>query len=154
MKNFFKLLILPCVLIMAGCAGDIGADNYETSAAGQVNSASAGVVVAVRQVKVATSDGSVGTLAGGVAGGAAGSMIGGNPAVNVIGAVGGALLGGMIGNAAQDKLSEQIGYEYIIKLDSGNLITITQGRDNALAVGQRCIVLNASRGERARVIAY
>lgn len=154
MKKFLCLLILPATLLISACAGEIGANQYETSAAGRVNSARAGVVISVRQVKVATSDGQMGSLAGGVAGGAAGSMIGGNTAVNVIGAVGGAVIGSLAGSAAQEKLSSQTGFEYIVKLDNGSVVTITQGSDNILSVGQRCIVLDATRGERARVIPY
>ncbi|MDR1694151.1 MAG: hypothetical protein LBR70_03040 [Lactobacillaceae bacterium] len=154
MRKFFYITALPAVLLIGACAGEIGANRYETSAAGQVNTARIGTIIAVRNVKVSTSEGQMGSLAGGVAGGAAGSMIGGSTAVNVIGAVGGAVLGSLAGNAAQNKFSEQTGYEYIIKLDNGSVITITQGADNVLSVGQRCVVLDASRGERARVIPY
>lgn len=154
MKKWSLLLLLPLSMILSSCAGEIGANNYETSAAGQVNNAQIGTIISVRQVKVATSDGTVGSLAGGVAGGAAGSMIGGSSAVGVIGAVGGAVLGGMAGSAAQEKMSTQMGYEYVIKLDNGRVVTVTQGADNVLSVGQKCIVLDGSRGERGRVIPY
>ncbi|MFV0626534.1 MAG: glycine zipper domain-containing protein [Alphaproteobacteria bacterium] len=154
MKKLFSLLILPLSMFLSSCADNIGANSYESSAAGQVNSAQIGTVISVRQVNVATSNGTVGSLAGGLAGGAAGSMVSGKGPVSMIGAVGGALLGGMAGSAAQEKMSSQTGYEYIVKLDSGSVVTITQGADNILAVGQRCAVLNAHSGERARVIPY
>lgn len=149
-----KILILPLTIMIFACAGEIGANKYETSAAGQVNSADTGVVISMRTVKVANSEGKTGRLAGGVAGGAAGSMIGGSSGSRVIGAVGGALIGGIAGSAAETKLSEQTGMEYIVKLDNGRVVTITQGTDNVLSVGQRCIVLGGSRGERARIIPY
>ncbi len=154
MKRLCSLFLLLLPFILSACADSIGANSYESSAAGQVNNAQIGTIISVRQVKVSTTDGAVGSLAGGVAGGAAGSMIGGSSAVSVIGAVGGAVLGGMAGSAAQEKLSTQTGYEYVIKLDNGRVVTVTQGADNVLAVGQKCIVLDGSRGERGRVIPY
>ncbi|MDD4557299.1 MAG: hypothetical protein PHE89_08280 [Alphaproteobacteria bacterium] len=154
MIKWSLILLFPLSMLLSACAGEIGANTYETSAAGQVNNAKIGTIISVRQVKVATSEGTVGSLAGGLAGGAAGSMVSGKGPVSMIGAVGGALLGGMAGNAAQNKLSEQTGYEYVIKLDSGGVVTVTQGGDTVLAVGQKCIVLDSSRGERGRVIPY
>lgn len=154
MKKLNKILLLPICMLLFACAGEVGADRYETSAAGQVNSADTGVVLSVRQVIIEDTKGSVGKIGGSVAGGAAGSMIGGSPAVRVIGAVGGAIVGGIAGGAAQNKLSEQKGLEYIIRLDSGRVVTITQGMDNVLSSGQRCVVLGARGGERARVVPY
>lgn len=140
------------IATLTACAGNIGANRYETRAAGKVNSVQEGVIINVRTVKVATSDGTVGSLAGGIAGGAAGSMIGGNSAVHIIGAVGGAVLGGFLGGKAQEGLSGQTGYEYIVKLDSGKTITLTQGTDEKLEKGQRVYVLDAEHGDRARII--
>lgn len=154
MKKLYSVITVLLGITMSGCAGQIGANTYETSAAGQVNTAQIGTVLSVRQVNVETSDGAIGSLAGGLAGGAAGSMVSSKGPVSMIGAVGGALLGGIAGSAAQEKLSQQTGYEYIIKLDNGSIITITQGADNVLVAGQKCIVLNAKGGERARVIPY
>ena len=80
-------------------------------------------------------------------------MIGGNSAVNVIGAVGGAVLGGYLGSKAQEGLSAQNGIEYIVKLNNGKAITLTQGNDVVFTVGQPVYVLDADYGERARIIA-
>lgn len=151
-KIIYILLTLPAFMLLSACGGEIGANRYETSAVGQVNTAREGVIISVRQVIVSTSDGAVGNLAGGIAGGAAGSMIGGSSGTRVIGAVGGAVLGGMAGSAAQNRLSEQAAYEYVIRLDGGGAVTVTQGTDVPLSIGQRVVVLGASGGHRARVI--
>lgn len=150
MKKFF---ILGLCGILTACAANLDNNRYQTSAAGQINSVQEGTVINVRPVRIATENGGVGSLAGGVAGGAAGSMIGGNSAVNVIGAVGGAVLGGFLGSKAQEGLSAQNGYEYIVKLDSGKAITLTQGNDVVFSVGQPVYVLDANYGDRARIIA-
>ena len=152
MQKIVTMLVLPLCLLAASCAGEIGANQYETSAVGQVNSAREGTIISVRRIRVSTSDGTVGNLGGGIAGGAAGSMIGGSPGVRVIGAVGGAVLGSLAGSAAQNKLSEQDAFEYVVRLDSGGAVTVTQGTDVMLGTGQRVIVLNASGGQRARII--
>lgn len=154
MKKIITMLLLPLCILTTACSREIGVNQYESSAVGQVNTAREGVVINVRRIRVSTSEGSTGTLAGGIAGGAAGSMIGGNTAVNVIGAVGGAVVGGLVGNAVENKVSEQDAYEYVVRLNSGGALTVTQGTDVVLTVGQKVIVLNSSRGERARIIPY
>lgn len=147
-----KIISLFAAIALTACAANLNTNRYETSAAGRVNSVQEGVIINVREVRIATENGGVGTLAGGIAGGAAGSMIGGNSVVNVIGAVGGAVLGGALGAKAQEGLSAQNGYEYIVKLDNGKAITLTQGTDVKFSVGQPVYVLDASSGERARII--
>jgi outer membrane lipoprotein SlyB len=149
MKKLFALCSL--LFALCSCTGNIGANQYETSAAGQVNNVQEGVIINVRTVAVSSTDGVVGKLAGGLAGGLAGSTIGGGTGSSIA-AVGGAVLGGVIGGAAQEGLSKQTAYEYIVKLDSGRAITLTQGTDVQLSVGQPVYVLDANRGDRARII--
>ena len=134
MKKFAILLVLPLALLVNACTSRIGANEYATAGTGQVNRAVKGTIVSVRQVQV-QSDNGAGTLIGGAAGGVAGSMIG----------------GGMAGDAAQGALSRQGGYEYVVQLDTGGLITVTQGTDVLLTPGQKCLVLY---GKQARVVPY
>lgn len=150
MRKFLFMLILPMTLIFNACTSDIGANQYATSSIGQASTAQIGTVVSVRQIQVA-SDSSAGTLIGGAAGGVAGSTIGGGDTAHILGAIGGAVLGGIAGNAAQKGLTSQGGYEYVVRLDNGNLVTVSQGTDILLNPGQRCMVLF---GDRARVIPY
>ena len=145
MKKFVIALILPVMAVLAGCASQIGANQYDSAAVGSVNRARAGTIVSVRAITVADSDNSLGTAIGGIAGGVAGG---------VLGAVGGALVGGAAGNLAQRGLSKQSGYEYVVQLDNGGLVTVTQGSDVLMAVGQRCMVLYGSGSDRARIIPY
>lgn len=144
------MLILPLALIVSACTSNIGADQYATSSVGQVSTALKGTVVSVRRVAVASENGA-GTLIGGAAGGVAGSMIGGSDTAHILGAIGGAVIGGIAGNAAQEGLSKQTGYEYVVQLDNGNMVTVTQGDDVLLNPGQKCLVLY---GNRARVVPY
>lgn len=150
MKSFLALCIVG---LLTACAANLDTNHYQTSAAGQINTVQEGVIINVRPVKISTDEGGMGSLAGGVAGAAAGSMIGGNTAVNVIGGVGGAVLGSYLGSKAESGLSTQGGLEYIVKLDSGKAITLTQGTDEQFTVGQKVYVLDAEYGHRARIIA-
>lgn len=150
MKKLAILLVLPFVFAISACTSNIGADQYATDSIGEVNRALKGTVVSVRAISV-SSDGPAGTLIGGAAGGVAGSMIGGSDTAHILGAIGGAVLGGIAGDAAQEGLSKQSGYEYVVELDNGNLVTVSQGNDVLLNPGQRCMVLY---GSRARVVPY
>jgi outer membrane lipoprotein SlyB len=146
-----KLLSAVCAaVLLAGCADNINSDHYSTSATGKVSTVAQCTVLSVRQVKVDNGDNSAGTLLGGVAGGVAGSTIGHGRSSHALGAIGGALIGGLVGGAAQQGLSSQTGYEYIVKLDNGQAISITQGASQPLMVGQRCLVLY---GNPSRIIA-
>ncbi len=136
-------------LLLSGCADNINSDHYYTNQTGKVSTVAQCTVLSVRQVGV-NSDSGAGTLIGGVAGGVAGSTIGGGSTAHTLGAVGGALLGGLVGDAAERGLTSQTGLEYIVKLDNGQVISITQGTGQALGIGQRCLVLFGSTN---RVIA-
>ena len=146
-----KLIILAsAALIMpiAACTSDISSSHYSTSSVGVAAQTMAGTVVSVRQITVSSEDNNAGTLIGAGLGGVGGSAIGGGSRAHTIGAIGGAVLGGIAGNAAQKGLSSQQGYEYVIRLDNGNMVTVTQGNDILLNPGQRCYV---SLGHPARV---
>ena len=121
MKKAALLMILPMLLTAGACTSRIGADQYDTSAVGEVNRAVKGTVVSVRQISIASNNGA------------------------------GTLIGGAAGNAAQEGLSSQSGYEYVIQLDNGSMVTVSQGNDVLLNPGQKCMVLY---GKRARVVPY
>ena len=147
MKKFLSLLALP--LMLSACAEDINSNHYSTNSTGRISSVAQCTVMSVRAVNVNDNTGK-GTLLGGVAGGIAGSTIGHGDATNALGAVGGALIGGLVGEMAEKGMTGQTGLEYILRLDDGRVISITQGEGAPLNVGQRCLVLY---GNPARVIA-
>ena len=149
MNKYALLLALPLTAAgIAGCASDIDSNYYSTGSVGQVSQAQGCTVVSVRPIKVSTQNGA-GPAIGGIAGGIAGSQIGGGNTAHLLGAVGGAILGGFAGNAAQEGLTSQQGYEYIVRLDNGNTVSTTQGADVLLNPGQRCQIIF---GNPARII--
>lgn len=143
-----SLLAGIALLALTACAPNINSNHYATSGTGSVGQAMNCTIVSVRQVNVSSSDSSAGTILGAVGGGVAGSTIG-HGRGSLLGALGGAALGGLAGNYAQEELSSQAGVEYIVKLDNGNLRTITQGTDVYMQPGQKCYLLY---GSQSRVI--
>lgn len=131
--------IVLIFFLLAGCAQDINSDSYQMSSVGSADAVGQGVIIDVRTVKIQgrTSDG---TLIGGVAGGVAASTIG-RGGGSILASVGGALAGAFIGGITQKELSEQKALQYIVRLTDGNMITVIQGMNNRLAVGQRVFVL-------------
>jgi len=142
--------LLSVAVLLAACQADIGSNQYGTSSVRQAAAASPCSVISVRQVSV-KSDNNMGALAGAIAGGVGGYGIGSGSTAHNLGAVGGALLGGYAGDKAQDLLSSQTGYEYVVRLDNGQVMTLTQGTDVLLSPGQRCMIL---LGNPSRLIAY
>lgn len=154
MKKLALLMVLPALFMTNACTNDIGANQYSSSSVGSVNRTQIGTIISVRQVQVRDDERSAGTTVGALAGGVAGSQIGKGNTAAILGAVGGTLIGGAAGNMAQRGLSSQGGYEYVVRLDNGNVVTLTQGNDVLLAVGQRCMILYGSGADRARIIPY
>jgi outer membrane lipoprotein SlyB len=150
-----KILVAMGVLLLvgtlSGCTPDISPMNYGTAQTGQAAPTVRGVIIAATPVRVSGGGQSagVGTLAGAVAGGAAGSAIGGGARANIIGGVGGAVLGGVLGNAIQQNLSTQTGIQYQVKQRNGGIVTVTQGVNPPLSVGQHVFVIY---GSQTRVI--
>lgn len=150
MNKYALLLALPLTAAgIAGCASDIDSNYYSTGSVGQVSQAQGCTVVSVRPIKVSTQNGAGTAIGGALPGGIAGSQIGGGNTAHLLGAVGGAILGGFAGNAAQEGLTSQQGYEYIVRLDNGNTVSTTQGADVLLNPGQRCQIIF---GNPARII--
>lgn len=142
---------LALVVVLAACTPNISPDTYSVGSVGQVNRAVVGTIISARPVDVEGTRTGIGAGAGAIAGGAAGSTVGGNTQMNIIGAVGGALVAGVIGAAAEEEMTRQTGIEYVIETTNGAILTIVQGDDTPLLVGQKVLVIY---GQRSRVIPY
>jgi outer membrane lipoprotein SlyB len=141
-----KLLLPAVALLMMGfltaCTPNISAGSYTTDQVGQAARTARGTIIAARPVNVANAGGfGVGTLGGAAVGGIAGSTIGGGGTANLLGAVGGALVGGAVGNYAENKMTSQTGMQYTIRLANRSVVTVTQGMDPILNVGQHVYVI-------------
>lgn len=147
------LCVSVALLGLGGCSRNIASNNYSSASVGEAMTTYAGVVASVRKVQIQEgeklTDNVAGGVVGGLIGGVGGHMIGKGKG-NIAATAGGALLGAAAGAAAQRALSEQEGMEYTVKLDSGSMMTVVQGVDSPLAVGQRVLVQVSKN--RSRVV--
>ncbi len=145
-----KILMISAAVLSAanltGCAPKIGGNDYSVAGSGEISDTKRGVIIGKRVVNINAQDPenqnnpNTGALAGGLAGGVAGSNIGnGNGAVAA--AVGGAIIGAFAGHFAEQKLTEQQGFEYQVELENGQILTLAQGADLDMPVGQRVLVI-------------
>lgn len=129
-----KLLLCAFLGVLGACSSVDTNTTYEREQLGIQGRVEYGQIVDVLPVKVeGTSE--VGTLGGAVAGAAAGSMIGGNTATNIIGGVGGALLGGAIGGSLEKSATTAKAYEFVIKKNSGHVVSVVQTNELNLRIG-------------------
>jgi outer membrane lipoprotein SlyB len=138
-------------MTLAGCATGLGANSYERGSVGTVSRVDEGTIVASRSIVIEGSQtgGMLGGATGAAVGAIAGSQIGGGSDERAIGGVIGAVAGGVLGNTVGNMSTRKPGFAYTVRLRSGELVTITQGGDLAIANGTPVLV---EYGDRARVI--
>jgi outer membrane lipoprotein SlyB len=107
-----------------------------------------GTVESVRDVIIDANDTGTGTLAGAAIGGIAGSTVGGGRRANAAGAIAGAVVGGLIGNAVEKNGNDRQGVEVTIRLEGGQIIAITQGKDEEFRPGDRVKILSGQGATR------
>jgi len=89
--------------------------------------------------------------AGAASGAVGGSAIGSNSRQNVIGAIGGAVVGGIVGAAIEQGATKQTGVESVVETSNGALLTIVQGDNLQMSVGDKVLVMY---GSPSRIIPY
>jgi outer membrane lipoprotein SlyB len=155
-KNIFVLSIVAASVAVTGCAPRIGGDNYSVRGAGEVSNTDRGVIVSMRKVLISASTSATdnqpgaGAAIGAVSGAVLGSQVGGGRGQAVTGLLG-AAAGGVAGHMIGQKLTDQEGFEYQVRLDSGRLITISQGAEPQMSRGQRVLVITSYR-DRGRIV--
>jgi outer membrane lipoprotein SlyB len=155
-KNKLIVSIL-CILalLLTSCERNINSNAYTAASVGEASFSYQGTVISVRQVQVQEGDrledNKSGIGLGALGGGVIGNQFG-NGGGNLAATIGGAVVGGVIGSMVEKKLKEQTGFEYVVKLTNGQIMTVVQGLDAAFGIGQRVIVIVSNDG-RSRVIA-
>lgn len=147
MKRF--LLIIATLFLLASCAENINPDTVSVGDTGKSGSVTPATVISVNPIKVKGSK-TVGQTAGAIAGAVGGSAIGSTTRINILTGLAGGLLGGFIGGAAEEAITAQEGYEYIIETANGNMITVIQGKEPAFQKGDRVLLMG---GSKARIVA-
>lgn len=146
--KIFLLISCCSLLTISACTPKLGGDDYDVQSVGQVSTTLKGVVVATRKIKIRANDApqepGVGAAVGGIGGAVAGSTVGGGHKMPLVSAIVGGIAGGVTGHMIEQKLKEQDGIEYQVKLDRGDVITIAQGAEPKLVVGQRVLVIESN----------
>lgn len=153
LKKTGLILAAPVALMLGACTTSYSPNSYDSRSVGQVNRVERGTVESYRWVQIQRRNSGVGTVAGAGIGAAAGSTIGsgrGRGAENVIGAIGGALLGGLIGSSIEKSGSEKGGFEYLIRTESGALVSIVQQDTSPLPEGAPVVIMFS--GSQSRVV--
>jgi outer membrane lipoprotein SlyB len=143
-RSLFALAVaVIATTLLAGCAGSQSGSAYSrTQTRGEMH-VRMGIVESVRNVLIEGTQSGVGAVAGGVVGGVAGSNVGQGRG-STVGSVLGAVLGGVAGQAIEEKVSKKDGLEITIRLDSGQIIAVTQEADEQFHAGDKVRVLSGS----------
>lgn len=149
------LATLGCfAVLITGCARNISANTYNARTIGAASNTYSGVIVSMRQVVIEEGDyledNKTGAIMGAIAGGVLGNAVGGGRG-RTIATAAGALGGAAAGAYAEKNLKAQEGFEYTVKLQSGALKTVVQGKDVALYPGQNVLLIEDPRG-RSRLV--
>ena len=122
MRRVLAVLLVP---IFLGACGTSSSDTYDAEDVGKVLSTAEGTVLSSREVDIEGSTGPVGALAGGAAGGAAGyGLSSGSGPITILGA----LVGAGAGYLAESTFNDRDGYEYVVRMDDGRVVTLVQNR--------------------------
>ena len=142
-RLFAVTLTMAATLVLTGCAGSQSGSAYSRSQTRGEMHVRMGVVESVRNVTIEGTQSGVGAGAGAVVGGIAGSNVGQGKGATV-GSVLGAVVGGMAGQAIEERTSKKDGLEITIKLESGQIIAVTQEADEQFRAGEKVRVLSGS----------
>lgn len=142
MLRMFTLIAIVAAAALHGAAithaaeWDIGADSRQRSEALQSGRVVEGVVVQLRNIRVAptTAANTVSAGVGGLLGAALGSQAGKGNGKYIAGVLG-AVLGGVAGNAVGERVSSAVAQELIVRKRDGVLVSITQA-ESSLYAGQ------------------
>ena len=147
MNRLPLVLALAAATVLAGCASSQSGSAYERRQARQEMSVRLGVVESVRRVTIEGTKSPVGAVAGAGLGGLAGRNLGRGRG-STAGAIVGAVIGGVAGSAVEEQVTKKEGLEITVKLDSGELIAVTQEADETFHPGERVRVLRGSGASR------
>ena len=144
-----RVLAWLCAAALAGCGPSYSPNTYSSAAVQQAAKVDQGVVVGARKVQV-TASGVVGGTTGAAAGTALGASVPGTALHSTLTAIGGGLIGGAVGAGVERATGDTFAYEYIVRKDNNELVSVTQKDERPLALGQRVLVI---AGPQARIVA-
>lgn len=148
MKSIIVFAILLLSMGLTACSPTVSPNTYTAKEVGVAAKVVPAVIISMRSVKIENTSGAGGLLGAG-AGAAAGSVLGASPQASIIGAIGGALVGGITGHAIDKSIHTKQGYEYILRTNKKDLVSVTQPADLKFQVGQHVLIVY---GEKVRIV--
>ncbi len=149
MKRILIVGVISTIALVAGCAQPgLGGGSYARSQVRGEQSVRLGTIEAVRDVIIDGRDTGTGTLAGAAVGGVAGSTLGSGNRASAAGAIAGAVVGGLVGNSIEKGASDRRGVEVTIRLENGQVIAVTQEKDEEFRTGDRVRILSGQGATR------
>jgi outer membrane lipoprotein SlyB len=145
-------LLLAPLALLASCGPDYSPNTYSVTAVQQANKVERGEVIGVRQIEISTAGvvgATTGAAAGGAVGGVAGSQTTGGSLGTALGAIGGSLVGGLVGTSVEHATGDTSAYEYIVRKNNGELVSVTQKDTVPLKIGTKVLVI---AGNQARIV--
>ena len=137
-------------LFMLGCEAQTNPNVYSREQAQRLQRVQWGEVTSIRAVEIEGSKSGAGAVAGGVGGYFVGSTIGQGSGKNVARALG--TIGGAIAGAAiEEGVTHRRGIEVTVRLNSGESVSIVQGTDERLMVGDRVRIISSPDGSARAV---
>lgn len=128
---------IAAAALLAGCAAPPQSGRvYSAYQTQQEQSVRTGTVESVRNVLIVNPQSGTGTVSGAALGGIAGSYAGsgrGSVATSIMGA----LAGGLLGQRIEAGATQRPGLELTVRIDSGEIIAITQEADEFFRAGDR-----------------
>jgi outer membrane lipoprotein SlyB len=147
-----RLLSALFVVILSACQPQNSQNQYSDSDVGISHAVEFGTVLNRREVQIQGKNSETGTLLGAGAGAGGGSYIG-NGSGNAWATAGGALVGAVAGHFAEQAMEDRIGYEYVVRLQSGDTKTIVQEKaegDVVFNPGDYVMLQYCDTGEHSR----
>lgn len=143
------LIAVALSTLVAGCAQiGLGGGNYARGQVRGEQSVRLGSVESVRDVVIDARDSGVGTLAGAALGGVAGGTLGKGNTANTAGSIAGAIIGGVVGSSIEKSANDRKGIEVTVRLEGGQLIAVTQEKDEEFRVGDKVRILSGGGATR------
>ena len=142
--NKIAILLMSAAFILVGCASEKGGDVYTRDQVRQVQHFKVGTIESVHKVRIEGTKSPVGSTAGTIVGGIAGSGAS-QGKTGQVAAVLGAVVGGVAGAAAEEAYTREDGFEYSIKLEDGNYISVVQAanKDEDIKAGDKVRIIES-----------
>lgn len=149
MKTAYVGVFASVAALVAGCTFPSSKPMVSRNQVGHVQRLEYGTIQKMTPVTIGGHGSPIGVMGGGLTGAAAGSGVG-HGAGRDLARAGGAVVGAITGQAIEEVVTREEGLEFMIKLDSGSIIMVTQASPPTFNVGDRVAV--ATGGGAARVM--